>query len=304
MPLTASSRRTTLVVCLAVVYLVWGSSYLATAIGVQSLPPFLFGGIRFAIAGVLLTLLATLLGRAIVLDRGELRHLLVVATGAVLLSNGLNVWAMQWVASNQAALLNATAALWIAILATRGRRAHSLDRLTTLGLAIGFVGTALILWPKGNISADYLAQQGAILCGVFAWSCATVYMRNVATKLDVLSFTGLQMLLGGLMLIALGLGVGEASRWHFSRDGLLSMAYLTIMSSCAAYVAYAWLARNTTPAAVGTYGYVNPAIAAVLGWAFLDEILSATQLIGMAVMLAGVAIVSWPRQESQPEPSG
>jgi drug/metabolite transporter (DMT)-like permease len=296
------SHRTTLVVCFAIVYLVWGSSYLATAIGVRNLPPFLFGGIRFAIAGVLLTVLAKLLGRTLVINRAELRHLFVVALGSVLLSNGLNVWAMQWVASNQAALLNATAALWIAILATRGRRAHALDSRTTTGLVVGFVGVALILWPRGNLSANYLPQQAAILVGVFAWSYATVYMRNVVTQLNVLSFTGLQMLLGGIMLITVGLATGETSRWNLSPTGLWSMAYLTIMSSCVTYVAYAWLTRNTTPSAVGTYSYVNPAIAAVLGRAYLDEVLSTTQLLGMAVMLAGVALVSWPRPRTASKP--
>jgi drug/metabolite transporter (DMT)-like permease len=300
----ANDRRAKLLLCFAIVYLVWGSSYLATAIGVRHLPPLLFGGIRFAIGGLLLTLLAVSLGRRIVVDRAELKNLTVVAIGAVLMSNGLSAWAMQWVASNQAALLNATSALWIAVLATRGRRAHSLTPLTAAGLVIGFLGAALIIWPRGAWSASHMPQQFAILGGVFGWAVATVYMRNAVTKLDVLTFTGLQMFLGGLMLIGCGLAFGEAARWQFSRDGLVAMAYLTLMSSCVAYTAYGYLTKHTTPALVGTYGYVNPAIAAVLGWAFLQERLGVTQLVGMAVMLGGVALVSWPRKESQPEPPG
>src|SRR5262252_4236037 len=109
----------------------------------------------------------------------------------------------------------------------------------------------------------------------------------------------MQMLLGGVMMTALGLGLGEADRWTWSKPGLIAMAYLTVASSCIAYTAFSWLARNTTPAMVGTYSYVNPAIAAVLGWWFLGEQLGVNQVIGMAVMFAGVALVSWPQKEQR-----
>jgi drug/metabolite transporter (DMT)-like permease len=131
---------------------------------------------------------------------------------------------------------------------------------------------------------------------VFAWSASTVYIRNVHSKLDVLAFTAIQMLLGGLMLTALGLATGEVAEWQWSKPGLIAMVYLTLASSCLAYTAFAWLARNTTPAMVGTYSYVNPAIAAVLGWRFRHEQLGANQLAGMAVMFVGVALVSWPQR--------
>ena len=93
--------------------------------------------------------------------------------------------------------------------------------------------------------------------------------------------------------------MGEAGEWHWSKPGLIAMAYLTVASSCLAYTAFAWLAKNTTPAMVGTYSYVNPAIAAVLGWWFLDEQLGANQLTGMAMMFAGVALVSWPQKRRE-----
>ena len=203
---------------------------------------------------------------------------------------------MQTVASNQTAILNASAALWIAMFATRGRRAHALDRRTLIGLVIGFGGAALILWPEDGVLAGDFAMQLLILVAVFVWSATTVYIRNVHSKLDLLSFTAVQMLLGPDD-DRVGLGLGEAAEWSWSRPGLLAMAYLTIASSCLAYTAFSWLAKNTTPAMVGTYSYVNPAIAALLGWWFLDEHLGAHQLMGMAVMFAGVALVSWPQKE-------
>jgi drug/metabolite transporter (DMT)-like permease len=292
--MTDPSQRAKLIVCFATVYLVWGSTYLVASIGVHALPPFLFGGIRFVCAGILLGLVALALGRRFELDATEWRHMFVVALGNVVIANGATNVAMQHVASNQTAILNASAALWIALLATRGRRAHALDRRTLIGLVVGFAGAALIIWPHGSLLANHFGYQLLILVAVFAWSVSTVYIRNVHSKLDVLSFTAVQMLLGGFMLTGLGLATGEAAQWHWSKPGLIAMAYLTLASSCLAYTAFAWLAKNTTPAMVGTYSYVNPAIAAILGWWFLDEQLGVNQLAGMAVMFAGVALVNWP----------
>jgi drug/metabolite transporter (DMT)-like permease len=290
-------RRAKLVLAFAIVYLVWGSTYLVASIGVHALPPILFGGIRFICAGILLGLTAMALGRKFDLDATEWRHLFIVAVGSVLIPNSFTNYAMQSVASNQTAILNASAALWIALFATRGRRAHALDRRTLVGLIIGFAGAALIVWPRGGVVASDFGLQLLILVAVFVWSYTTVYIRNAHSKLDLLSFSAIQMLLGGVMMTGAGLAMGEAAQWTWSKPGIIAMAYLTIASSCLAYTAFSWLARNTTPAMVGTYSYVNPAIAAVLGWWFLDEHLGANQLTGMAIMFAGVALVSWPQKE-------
>jgi drug/metabolite transporter (DMT)-like permease len=284
-------------VCFATVYLVWGSTYLVASIGVHELPPLLFGGIRFLCAGVLLGLTTLALGNRFNLDATEWRHMVVVALGNVVIANGATNIAMQHVASNTTAILNASAALWIALLATRGRRAHAIDRKTMIGLIVGFAGTIMIIWPSDGFVANHFGYQVLILVAVFSWSASTVYIRNAHSRLDVLTFTAVQMTLGGFMLTAAGVATGELADWHWSKTGLIAMGYLTLLSSCLAYTAFAWLAKNTTPAMVGTYSYVNPAIAAVLGWWILDEHLGANQLIGMAVIFAGVALVSWPKKD-------
>ena len=296
-PGTDSSRRAKLVLCFAAVYFIWGSTYAVASVGVHELPPILFGGIRFIFAGVLLGITALALGSRFPLDATEWRHLLIVAVGSVLIPNGFTNWAMQTVASNQTAILNVSAALWIALFATRGRRAHALDRRTLIGLVIGFAGAVLIVWPRGDLDTSHFGMQLLILVAVFIWSATTVYIRNVHSKLDLLAFSAMQMLLGGVMMTATGLAMGEAAEWHWSSKGMIAMAYLTVASSCVAYTAFSWLARNTTPAMAGTYSYVNPAIAALLGWWFLDEMLGANQIIGMAIMFAGVALVSWPQKD-------
>jgi drug/metabolite transporter (DMT)-like permease len=294
----AKSRRVQLAACFATVYLVWGSTYAVASIGLHTMPPFLFGGIRFICASIVLGGISLALGRKFELDANEWKHMLIVALGTVFIANGLTNIAMKHIASNTTAILNASAALWIALFATRGRRAHALDRRTMIGLVIGFAGTLMIIAPAGGrFDTTSLGYQLLVLFAVFCWSGSTVYIRNAHSRLDVLSFTAIQMMLGGLMMTGVGLALGEASQFHWSRTGIAAMTYLTLLSSCLTYTAFAWLARNSTPALVGTYSYVNPAIASILGWWVLGEKLGAAQIAGMAIMFVGVALVSWPQKD-------
>ncbi len=300
----AAAFRTRMIVCFAIIYVVWGSSYLATSVGVHHLPPFLFAGIRFMVAGLALTVIARARGERIAVDRTDLRQLLVMALLSVAVSNGFNVWALQWVPSGQAALLNVTSSFWIAIFGMFGARAHAIDRRSGVGLALGFLGTLAIVWPREGFTTANVVPQLGILVGCMGWAAGTIYFRNAQKGLEILAFTGLQMCLGGLMMTAIGLGIGEQQSWRWSWPGALSMAYLTVFSSCLAYTAYAWLTQHTTPARVATYGYVNPAIATLRGWWLLDEQLTAVALTGMAVILAGVVLVNWPEEVSTPESPG
>jgi len=160
---------------LGTIYLVWGSSFLFTKIAVSNLPPALFSGIRFVTAGVLLALIARIWnGSAWPTLRIEWRHVIVTGFFMVFVSNGLNTWSMRYLASNQSALLNGTAAFWIAGLGVFGRRGHPLTRWAVLGLIIGFLGAALMLIPKEPLSAQsYLAQAGA-LTACLSWSLGTL----------------------------------------------------------------------------------------------------------------------------------
>jgi drug/metabolite transporter (DMT)-like permease len=280
---------------LCTIYLVWGSSFLFTKLAVGNLPPALFSGIRFATAGTLLALIARIWSGSPWPSRPiEWRHVVVAGFFMVFVSNGLNTWAMQYLPSNQSALLNGTSAFWIAGLGTFGRRGHPLTRSAILGLVIGFLGAALMLIPKEPLSTKSLLAQAGVLTACFSWSLGTLYYRSIDTELSSLMFMALQMLMGGLMLLGLGLVHGDAAHWAPNTSGLTALLYLTFFSSCLAYTAYGWLSLNTTPALIGTYGYVNPAIASFLGWQFLHEHLSGTQLVGMVVIIAGVSILTLP----------
>jgi drug/metabolite transporter (DMT)-like permease len=288
-----------LVLCLAAVYLIWGTSYLATRVGVMHLPPLLFGGARFVIGGALLFSVALWRGFSLAQLRDEWHHILVMSLLGVAICNGLQVWAMQWVPSHTSALLNASCALWIVVFGLFGARAHRPGLLAIIGLVIGFSGTVLLIWPSAHThtattSTLPLLPQLAILLSCVVWSLGTIYMRNHAVQLDLFALMGSQMLLGGLWLTLVGVARGEVQQWAWSRPGLVSLAYLVVFSACFAYLAYAWLARHATPAQVGTYSYVNPVLASVVGYVGLDEHMTAVQIIGAVVILAGVLMINVP----------
>jgi drug/metabolite transporter (DMT)-like permease len=285
-----------LVLCLATVYLVWGTSYIATRVGVQHLPPLLFAGLRFILGGALLTAVAFWRGFRPAHLRGRWLHLLVLSFIAVAISNGMQSWALQWVPSHASALLNASCALWIVVFGLFGARAHHPGPRAITGLVVGFAGTVLLMWPEnGSFSGDVLfIPQLVTLLACVVWSLGTIYMRNHSIDLDLFALIGLQMLLGGVWMALAGFALGELPLWHWSRAGALSLAFLVIFSCCFAYTAYGWLARHATPAQVGTYSYVNPAIASVAGYVLLDERLSVLQVAGAVVILAGVLMINWP----------
>jgi drug/metabolite transporter (DMT)-like permease len=280
---------------LGTIYLVWGSSFLFTKLAVTDLPPALFSGIRFITAGVLLTFISRVWVGGVYPKSGiEWRHVIIAGFFMVFVSNGLNTWSMRYLASNQSALLNGTSAFWIAGLGVFGRRGHPLTRWAVLGLCIGFLGAALMLIPKEPLRTEGLLAQAGVLVACFSWSLGTLYYRSIDTELSPLMFMGMQMLMGGLMLLTVGIAHGDAAHWAPTTSGLVALFYLTFFSSCLAYTAYGWLSLNAPPALIGTYGYVNPAIAAYLGWQFLNEHLSLTQLIGMVVIIVGVSLLTLP----------
>jgi len=304
----AARQRRMLVLCLSAVYLIWGTSYLATRVGVLHLPPLLFGGARFLIAGTVLTGIAFWRGFRPAQLAGQWHHLVVMSFLGIAVCNGLQVWAMQWVPSGTSALLNASCALWIVLFGLFGARGHRPGSREMLGLAIGFIGTALLVLPAAGAAtgtsgatgagagttASPLLPQLAIVLACVVWSLGTIYMRNHAVAIDLFALMGLQMLLGGTWMVLAGTLRGEPALWQWSRPGLFALAYLVVFSACLAYTAYAWLARHATPAQTGTYSYVNPALATMVGYVGLDERMSALQVWGAAVILAGVLMINWP----------
>jgi drug/metabolite transporter (DMT)-like permease len=288
------SWRLKVALAFATVYLVWGSTYLAIRVGVQSLPPALFAGARFLAAGALLAVYARLVGQHWPRGRREWRSILVAALFLLVGANGLVVWGEQWVPSNQAALLAASVALWLAGLGVLGRDGEALSPRRVLGLTLGFLGVAVLLLPGEGFVFAHLGGQLAILAAGLSWAAGSIYVKRAKPTTPPLMAAATQSLAAGVLLALIGLADGEAARWTWNREALLALAYLVVFGSCLAYAAYVWLLHAVSPAALGTYAYVNPAVAVVLGAWLLNESLDAVQLAGMAVILLGVVLVSLP----------
>jgi drug/metabolite transporter (DMT)-like permease len=295
--------RWKVIVAFAAVWLIWGSTYLAIRVGVQELPAALFAGVRFVFAGLLLWAYAAWRGQKIPRNVTEWKYLAVSALLLFVLANGLVVWGEQWVPSNQTALIVATTALWLAWFGALGHDGHKVPPRTVLGLAFGFFGVAVLLLPGSEFVFDHLIAQLALLAAALSWAVGSIYLKRARPTTPPFMSAALQSLIAGAILCAIGVTLGEIPRWRWTEDGMISLAYLIVFGSCFGYAAYAWLLHEVRPATLGTYAYVNPAIAVVLGWGWLDERLDAVQLGGMIVILAGVVLVTTARPKTAVPPA-
>jgi drug/metabolite transporter (DMT)-like permease len=260
---------------------------------VQDLPPWLFAGIRFLAAGALMLAYARLRNAPFPVARRDWLSITVTALLMLVAGNGLVTWSEQWVESNQAALLVATSALWLAWIGTWGAHGERLNRLTLLGLGLGFGGVAVLVQSGLSLQAAPPAAYAALSLAPLTWAAGSVWSRRAPVSCPPVMTAALQMLIAGVVMTAAGLVLGETARWTPTPESLAALAYLVVFGSCLAYGAYLWLVHEVPPARLGTYAYVNPAVAVVLGWWLLDEHLNATQVLGTAIILAGVLLVTW-----------
>ena len=282
--------------CFALVYLVWGSSFLVGRIGVTDLPPLLFTSLRSLIAGVLLLGLALYRGNRLPDSRHEWRQIFFFALVLIAFSSGSATFALKYIASNEVALLNASMALWIAGLGTLGPKGQKLSVPSLIGLALGFVGVALLVWPAEMRLTPHVGWQLLVLAAAAVWASGTIVYRNSALQLGPIAFNAMIMLVGGLMLGAAGVVTGELPDWHWEWRGMSAIVFLAVFASAITYTAFTWLMKNARTDRVATFAYVNPAIATVLGWLVLGESLTPQQMLGMLVVLGGVVLVTMPHR--------
>ncbi len=288
------------------VSLVWGSTYLAIRIGVQHVPPALFGGIRFLIAGSVLLLLALPLGGR--LPRRPRDWLTAAIVGCMLLTvgNGLVVWAEQSVESGLTAILIVTGALWMALFdaVIPGSEARP-TRRQWAGLLVGFAGTVLLV--SGHLenlgSAGLLGPIGLVIASA-SWALGSIVSKRRPVETGPYVNAALQMLFGGGGLATVGLVLGEAERLALSVAGAGAIAYLIVFGSLVAYTSYVYLLRHAAPAFIGTHVYVNTVVAVILGWLILSELVTWRTFLAMVVVLGAVV---WVRREVRripPRPDG
>lgn len=274
---------------LAALYVIWGSTYLAIAVGIETLPPLAMAGTRFIVAGGVMTAIAwhRLERRP---TRIELRNAAIVGTGLCLGGNGLVTVAEQSIASGTAALLVATVPLWLTGL-DRIVFGVRLSRLTVAGLVAGFIGTAILVRPGG--SGEVLGAL-LVVAAAFLWASASLFARRSPAVSSPSVNVGLQMIFGGISTLIAATAAGEWSDLDLvsvSRASWIAWAYLIVAGSIAGFSAYVYLLRNVDTHVTGTYAYVNPVIAVALGTVILDERLDVATIAAGLIVCASVAAI-------------
>jgi drug/metabolite transporter (DMT)-like permease len=291
---------------LLALYFVWGSTFIAIRVAVETIPPFLMAGVRFAIAGLLVVgWMALRDGHLPRVTRRQLRDSTIV--GGLLLGggNGLVAWGEQTVNSGTAAVLIALMPAWLAVF-SRTLLGDRLPRMVVLGIAIGFVGVAVLVAPTDTGGID-LAGAVALLLSPVTWALGSLYAARRADLPDNgFLAIGVQMLAGSVVLGVMALVTGELVGFNpaaISSDSGLGLAYLVFIGSLIGYRSYGYLLRHAPLPLVSTYAYVNPVVAVGLGALLLGEAPGPRILLGSVVIIVGVALIVTARSRSGPTPA-
>ncbi len=298
------SRGAILLAFLAV-YIIWGSTYLAIRLAVETLPPLLMAGARFLAAGAVLYAVARLRGKARPTS-ANWRAAAIIGALLFLGGNGFLCWSEQYVPSGIASLLVATVSLWMVILAWMQHPAARPGPSVITGLALGFAGLALLVGPSHMAGGQrvQLLPAAMLTAGSLCWAAGSVYSQKLAIPASPMLAASTEMICGGVWLLVAGLITGEAARFHpaaVSLRSLLAVVYLLSFGSLVGFTAYAFLLAHSTAARVATYAYVNPVVAVFLGWLLAGESLNGRVLLAAAVTLGGVAVIVSGKSKHRPE---
>ena len=289
-----------------VVCVFWGSTYLAIKVGVTELPPFLFAGLRFLTAGLLLLGLARALGDPMP-RRNDWGTLAIVGVLLLAGGNAFVVWSEQYIGSGIASIFVVTVAMWTALFdAVIPGGAGELNWRIIAGLLLGFLGTVLLVGatPAEVLAADKRGPIALTLASA-SWALGTVYAKRHPTQASPYMGAAFQMIVGGATVALMGTVLGEWPAWHLSGRGLGAMAYLVVFGSILGYSAYSYALRHGSATIVGTYAYVNPVIAVLLGWLLLREPVQARTFVAMGMILLAVIWIQFSHKLKvavQPEP--
>lgn len=291
---TPSATRFQLIAGFLIIYVVWGSTYLAIKWGVETIPPFFMGALRFLVAGAALYGWNRLRGAAAP-TKAQWRDAAIVGGLLLFVGNGAVSWASRRVSSGLASVLVATVPLWLVLCeAWQGKR----PRVAQLaGVVVGLVGVGLLVMPTGSSRLTAVDPVGAVVLtmGSLSWTIGSLYSRTAQQAKPASMAIAMQMLTGGALLIVLSMALGDWQRVSLdtvSTRSALSLLYLVIFGSLVGFSTYMWLLKVASPTAVGTYAYVNPVVAVLLGVALGGERLPASAWVAMSIIVGGVALVS------------
>lgn len=279
---------------LGTIYLIWGSTYLAIRVMVETVPPLLGAGFRFLIAGAIFYA-ALRIRRGAAAVRFSWPNLAAATAAGTLLcfgGNGLVTVAEQHVPSGIAATLIASVPLWIVLF--RRVDHDRINRIALVGVLIGFAGVGVLMLPGERPSGVPLGGMLVVVAAAACWAVGSYYPRYWPMPGDAMLSTALQMVTAGAVMVVVGAIAGEFGRLHvgdFSAKSIAGFVWLVTAGSLVAFTAYVWLLKNAPISKVSTYAYVNPVVAILLGWLLLNEAITGTILVGATLIVASVALV-------------
>jgi len=291
-----SPSRFAVILAFGLVYLFWGSTYLAIDIAVQSIPPALMCGVRFSIAGVVMLAVCAVAGKKIWYSP---RQIALAALVGILLLMGGNLtlsWAELSMPSGLAALIIAITPLWFLVLDSLLLGHHRISWRGKAGLGLGIVGLLVLFWPELHASSALgrheLLSSLSLLGGSFSWALGSVLSKRWQSGMDSFSATGWQVTAAGVGSLLLAAPLRDFSRVIWTARGLGAVLYLVVCGSWIGYTAYIWLLKHVPTSKVSTYAYVNPVIAVFLGWLILHERVDRFIVMGSVIVVLAVILVT------------
>jgi drug/metabolite transporter (DMT)-like permease len=274
------------------VCIIWGTTYLAIRVGVEHIPPMIFAGVRWIIAGSIFITLLKLLGKSFP-DRKDIIHIGIMGIAMLGFGNGLVVVGEQYISSGLVALLITTVPFWVVGMETLTSKGPKINLKILSGLFIGIIGISLIFGSDWEdlFNAKYLLGVLSIFGAVVAWSFGTVYSKYRKVKAHPLVSAAIQMLIAGSIQLILGTFLGEFQEISFNSSGIFALIYLIIFGSIFGYGSYIYAIEHLPLSLVSTYAYINPVIAVFLGWLVLHEKLNLMIGIGAVIIILGVILV-------------
>jgi drug/metabolite transporter (DMT)-like permease len=293
----AVPKRVRVIIAFAALYLIWGSTYLGILFAIESIPPFLMAGARFFLAGLIMFGIARTQG-PLRSTWSEWRASLIVGACLLLCGNGGVTISEKYIATGLASLIVATVPIYIALLSWMTGITPRPKPIVWGGLAGGFAGVALLLGPALRMSdansSRAVVGMSILLVSSFIWSAGSLYSRSARVAGAPFLAAAQQMFCGGLLLMVVGVALGEPQRFDPARMSILSIGafvYLVLIGAIVGYTAYFWLLRHCDPAKVATYAYVNPIVAVLLGALFAGERFNLQTLLAAALIIGSVALI-------------
>src|SRR5580698_8305328 len=287
--------RWRVILAFGLVYLFWGSTYLAIDVAVQTIPPALMCAVRFSIAGVVMLAVCAATGRRIFYSGKQIALAAVVGLLLLMGGNLTLSYAELAVSSGLAALIIAITPLWFLVLDSLLLGDHHISRRGKAGLALGIVGLFVLVWPQlqaGSMGRREFWASLSLIAGSFSWALGSVLSKRWQSGMDVFSATAWQVTAAGAANFLFAFAAGDFSRVTWTPRGLGALCYLVVCGSWIGYTAYIWLLEHVPTSKVSTYAYVNPVVAVFLGWLILHERVDRFIVMGSVIVVLSVILVT------------